>query len=169
MPNKTGEAGSWHLGGSTFAAKEIVLETFSSAETLTNSHLMVYDLTRQNSRGEAHTTDLTQAADLEDAAPVFSPDGEWIAIARRYLDNTRWTPGRQLWLIKADGSEARQLTQANDYSHHDFAWSLDGKQLAFVRFNQMTLTEPAELWLIELDGSHPIELVKGGTAPQWLP
>jgi Tol biopolymer transport system component len=169
MPNETGETGSWHPNGSTFAAKEIVLETFSSAETLTNSHLMVYNLTQQNSRGEAGSSDLTQAADLEDAAPVYSPDGEWIAIARRYLDNARWTPGRQLWLVKADGSKAHPLTQADDYSHHDFAWSLDGKRLAFVRFNQMTLTEPAELWLIDADGSHLIELVKGGTAPLWLP
>lgn len=169
IPNRTGEPGSWHPDGSTFAAKEIVLETFSSAETLTNSHLMIYDLTHQNSLGEARTADLTQAADLEDAAPVYSPDGEWLAIARRYLDNARKTPGRQLWLMKADGSEARQLTQAGDYNHHDFAWSLDGKRLAFVRFNQMILTEPAELWLVDADGSNPIELVKGGTAPQWLP
>lgn len=169
LPNRTGETGSWHPDGSTFAAKEIVLETFSSAETLTNSHLMIYDLTHQNSRGEARSSDLTQAADLEDAAPAYTPDGEWLAIARRYLDNVRKTPGRQLWLLKADGSEARQLTRAGDYNHHDFAWSLDGKRLAFVRFNQMVLTEPAELWLVDADGSNPIELVKGGTAPQWLP
>jgi Tol biopolymer transport system component len=71
--------------------------------------------------------------------------------------------------MRSDGREARPLTQSGDYNHHDFAWSLDGQRLAFVRFNQTILTEPAELWLIDADGSQPIELVKGGYAPQWMP
>ena len=45
---------------------------------------------------------------VEDVSPVFSPDGKWIAFARRYLDPLRWTPGRQVWLMRADGTEAVQ-------------------------------------------------------------
>lgn len=169
LPNRTGELGGWHPEGSTFAAEEVILETISTLGTLTSSHLVVYDLTKLDSTGQPQTADLTQAADLEDVSPVYSPNGEWIAFARRYLDNSRWTPGRQLWLMRSDGREAHPLTQSGDYNHHDFAWSLDGQRLAFVRFNQTILTEPAELWLIDADGSQPIELVKGGYAPQWMP
>jgi hypothetical protein len=71
--------------------------------------------------------------------------------------------------MRPDGSEAHPLTQAGDDNHFDFAWSLDGKQIAFVRFNQMVLTDPAELWLIDADGSHPLELVVGGYDPRWIP
>jgi Tol biopolymer transport system component len=131
--------------------------------------LLVYELARLENNGKAPTTDLTQAIELEDSSPVYSPDGALIAFARRYLDSTRWTPGKQLWLMRSDGSEAHPLTQSGDYNHHDFAWSPDGKRLAYIRFNQTILTEPAELWLINADGSHPIELVKGGYSPQWIP
>lgn len=169
FPNRTGAAGSWQPDGNAFAAGELGQERTSSLGTYSSSRLLTYDLTRLDSSGKAQATDLTKAIDLEDVSPVYSPDGVWIAFARRYLDNARWTPGMQLWLMRSDGSEAHPLTRAGDYNHHDFAWSPDGKQLAFVRFNQTILTEPAELWLMDADGSHPIELVKGGYAPQWIP
>ena len=52
---------------------------------------------------------------------------------------------------------------------YDFAWSLDGEQLAFVRFDVGAPTNPPELWLVNADGSEPLELVVGGYAPQWVP
>ena len=137
--------------------------------TFSSSRIWIYDMTGLESSGKAPAADLTQANVLEDGSPVFSPDGSWIAFSRRYLDSARWTPGKQLWLMRPDGSEAHPLTQAGDYNHHDFAWSLDGKQIAYIRFNQTILTEPAELWLINADGSQPLELVKGAYAPQWMP
>ena len=126
-------------------------------------------MTQVSSSGKTPAEDLTKASQIEDSMPAYSPDGAWIAFARRYLDSTRWTPGRQLWLMRPDGSDAHPLTQAGDYNHFDFVWSLDSKQIAFVRFNQTVLTEPAELWLINADGSQPIKLVEGGFAPQWIP
>jgi hypothetical protein len=57
------------------------------------------------------------------------------------------------------------LTQAGDYNHLA-RWS-GWQQLVFVRFNQTVLTDPAELWLIDADGSHPIELVR--LCAQWIP
>lgn len=169
LPIRTDDEGSWAPGGVTFAAGELGLEKTGSSGTFSSSRLLVFDLTKLDSSGKAGAADLTKAINVEDVSPVFSPDGTWIAFARRYLDTDRWTPGLQLWLVRSDGSEAHPLTQAGDYNHHNFAWSPDGKQLAFMRFNQTVLTDPAELWLIDADGSHPIELVKGGYAPQWIP
>ena len=169
LPNRTGEAGSWSPAENSFVAQERSPEMTGSLGTSSPSRLLRYDLTKLDSHGVALALDLTQASQLEDSTPVYSPDGEWIAFARRYLDSSRWTPGKQLWLMRSDGSDAHPLTQAGDYSHHNFAWSPDGKQLAFVRFNQTILTEPTELRLINVDGSHPIELIKGGYAPQWIP
>jgi Tol biopolymer transport system component len=106
---------------------------------------------------------------LEDTLPVFSPDGERLAFARKYLNQDEWTPGRQLWLMDMDGGNARSLTREPSYNHYDFAWSPLGNQLAFVRFNQTTMTEPPELWLVNDDGSQARLLVIGGYAPQWIP
>lgn len=166
---RSSEAAAWSPDGKSLTAVELGTQITGSLGTFSPSRLWRYDLTQLDSSGKAPAEDLTKANEIEDGSPVYSPDGNWIAFARRYLDSTRWTPGRQLWLMLPDGSEAHPLTQAGDYTHHDFAWSLDGKQIAFVRFNQTILTDPTELWLIGADGSHPLELVKGGYAPQWIP
>jgi Tol biopolymer transport system component len=169
LPLRSSEAAAWSPDGKSLAAVELGAELTGSLGTFSPSRLWRYDLTGLDSGGTAPDTDLTKANEIQDGSPVFSPDGAWLAFARRYLDSAAWTPGQQLWLMRTDGSEAHPLTQAGDYNHFDFAWSLDGKQIAFVRFNQMVLTDPAELWLIDADGSHPLELVVGGYDPRWIP
>jgi Tol biopolymer transport system component len=169
LPLRSTERAPWSPGGESLAAVELGLERTSSLGTFSSSRIWIYDMTQLESSGKAPAADLTQANEIEDGSPVFSPDGAWIAFSRRYLDSASWTPGMQLWLMRPDGSEAHPLTQAGNYNHHDFAWSQDSKQLAYIRFNQTILTEPAELWLINTDGSQPLELVKGAYAPQWIP
>lgn len=73
------------------------------------------------------------ADEARDASPVWSPDGRWIA----FLSNRggkrrgRKKPVMQLWVMPADGGEARQLTFfAAGVSQP--AWSPDGRSLAFV-------------------------------------
>ena len=169
FPNQTGQAGSWNPNGRDYVAPEIsFVELVGSPQlgepgTIANSHLIRFN--RENGK----TQDLTLAHNLEDTAPVFSPDGRYLALARKFLDNTRWTPGRQLWLMRSDGSEAHPLTNDPYFNHYDFAWSPDGDQLAYVRFNQTTLTEPPEIWLIDTLSTRATRLVVGGYAPQWIP
>jgi Tol biopolymer transport system component len=132
-------------------------------DAISASHLIHFDSETAESR------DLSRGPFVEDTSPSFSPDGSHLAFARRYLDANRWTPGRQAWVMRADGSEAIALTNAPSYSHSAFAWSPDGRQIAYLRFNQETLTDPLELWTVESDGSNPTQLVIGGFAPQWIP
>ena len=51
-----------------------------------------------------------ETAPVEDGAPVWSPDGEWLAFRRNINDGPGATLTKQLWLMRADGSEARPLT-----------------------------------------------------------
>ncbi len=170
LPNQTGEPGSWSPDGESYVAPEIVEENLNLLESRAYSHLIRYVLAAtQDSAALIRTENLSNDVSLEDTAPVFSPDGTQIALARKYLDTMRWTPGRQLWLMQADGTQANRLTDEPFYNHYDFAWSPDGKRIAYVRFNQTVLTDPLELWVMNADGSDPIQLVKGGYAPQWLP
>ncbi len=165
--NLTGQPGAWSPNGQSFIAPEIIVPAISSSitglEQLSSSHLIVYAW--QDS--SAH--DLTPGAELEDAEPAFSPDGATLAFARKYLDVKSWTPGRQIWLKKMGSGEAHQLTNDPNYNHFDFAWSPNGDQLAYMRFNQTAQTEPPEIWLTSLSTGQSARLVTGGYSPQWIP
>lgn len=56
--------------------------------------------------------------------PRWSPDGRTLAFLSDREDNT------QIWLIPADGGEARKLTTGNAIDA--FRWSPDGRQIAFL-------------------------------------
>ncbi len=162
IPNETGEPGCWSPDGNAFVAPEILFLGGEQSGVAT-SHLMRYE------RIGGSNQDLSQSPYLEDISPLFSPDGTRLVLARKYLDAARWTPGRQIWLMSPDGKESQALTHAPYFNHSSFAWSPDGQQLAYIRFNQEKLTDPPELWLMNADGSNPIQLVIGGYAPQWNP
>ncbi|MBW8009949.1 MAG: hypothetical protein FVQ83_01730 [Chloroflexi bacterium] len=180
--NLIGEAGSWSPNGNLFVASEFfdvdldilrgpsgeaenseVEEENLQAVSVLSTHLISFNLETYQ------ISDLTVSDDLEDIGAVFSPSGVVLAFARRQIDEEGWSPGRQLWLMRADGREVRMLTDDPTYKHTAFAWRPDGTQIAYVRFNQTLLTAPSELWVIDADGRNALRLVIGGYAPQWLP
>ena len=168
FPNQTGQAGSWHPSGGSYVAPEISFVELrnpglSGPEALANSHLIRFNL--QNGQ----TQDLSTSENLEDSAPVFSPDGRFLAFARKYLDISRWTPGRQLWVMRSDGSDAHPLTNDPFFNHYDFSWSPDGDRLAYVRFNQTVMTEPPEVWVVDPASTRAARIAIGGYAPRWIP
>jgi len=167
LPGQVGGAGVWNPSGNILVAPEILVEAISLLGPRTTNHLIAYEL--DTNAVVIRRSDLTLDMDLDDILPFFSQDGSALVFARQYLDNARWTPGRQLWWRLSDGSQFRQLTNEPFYNHYDFSWSPDGQRLAYVRFNQDQLTESPELWIINVDGSNPIQLVKRGFAPQWIP
>ena len=108
------------------------------------------------------------SADLpvDDSAPTWSPDGAWIAFGRAPADAAS---GRQLWLMRPDGSAARALTSEPNLFHGPPAWSPDGTTLLYQRFD---LSDPAampEVWLMNLDDSTQTLVAPGGYLPAWLP
>lgn len=154
--NQLGEPGTWAPGGGLFVAPD----ADASADA---SRLLAY------SPANSAPVDLSGEGLIEDTSPAFSPDGQQLAFARRYLDPERWTPGRQLWVMQADGSNARLLTGDEFYSHASFAWHPEGQQIAFVRAHRTAPNASPEIWIVNLDGSNPLRLVVGGYAPQWIP
>lgn len=167
--NQTGEAGDWSVDGQNFIAPEIFLipnayvDSTGNLEPMPTSHLLTMNILTQQA------TDLTQAEALEDTNPAVSPSGNLIAFSRKFLDPARWTPGRQIWLMSSDGTQTKQLTDAPFHNHYALDWKPDGKQLVFVRSNQTNLSEPVEIWQMNVDGSSATRLIIGGFAPQWIP
>ena len=69
---------------------------------------------------------LTEGAPL-DRVPRWSPDGQWIAM---FSDRTNQL---QVWMIRADGSELRQVTTLPSGI---IAWSPDGRRMAVSRIQR---------------------------------
>lgn len=79
----------------------------------------------------AEFTELTSGP--SDSTPVFSPDGQTIAFARKTENGHK-----QLWIVSVSGGPAKQLTQLenglvdNLESGPQFDWSPDSDKLAFI-------------------------------------
>ena len=161
FPNETGEPGTWSPDGSNYVVAEV--DFWGNGPLDFSSHLWQFEYP------SAQNTNLSVDLTLEDVTPAYSPDGRQIAFGRKYLDNERWSPGSQFWLIDADGDNPRQITDNPDYNHADFAWHPNGQYLAFVRHKQTNLSEPPEIWIMTADGSDAVRLVINGYVPQWIP
>ncbi len=63
--------------------------------------------------------------------PQVSPDGTKIVYSRRGMDIMKDRKTSSLWIINADGSKHRKLTQS-EKPERSARWSPDGQRIAFV-------------------------------------
>lgn len=165
FPNTTGYPGTWEPSGDYFIAPEIIFEgpLPAEAEPLGVSYLIRYSLE------DGSTQTLSDRDSLEDAFPAVSPTGAWVAFSRKYMDTTRWTPGRQVWMMDSDGANAHAITSETVYNHFDYTWSPDEKMLVYVRFHQTELTQAPEIWVYDMSIQNSWRLIRGGFSPRWIP
>jgi TolB protein len=103
---------------------------------------------------------------VEDSSPAWSPDGQWVALTRKAAGASM---GKQIWLMRPDGSEAHYLTAEPEIHHGLPAWSPDGRYLAFQRFPLKELSARPSIWLMDVETEEIRELVTPGNRPTWLP
>ncbi len=86
-----------------------------------------------------HDTDITS---FSSAVPAWSPDGQWIAIARMLGEN--WIPCG-IYLVRPDGSDLHRIFSFGDgIIITDICWAPDGEWLAF--------NANGEIWKIKSNG-----------------
>ncbi len=75
------------------------------------------------------SVNLTNSPDMDDQAPVWSPDGTRIAFSSQKRMGTE-----QIYVMDADGSNVVQLTDGKDEKLNFYwpSWSPDGKRIAFT-------------------------------------
>jgi Tol biopolymer transport system component len=107
--------------------------------------------------------------------PAWSPDGSLIAVSTSLngrLDVITGTrPGRDLYVVSADGTGERRLTQSAERGVADRGptWSPDANRLAFETYDRDKASETA-LYTVNADGRCEMRVAAiGGWRPVWQP
>jgi len=110
---------------------------------------------------------LTFSQGESESEPVWSPDGTKIAFAK-----VTWTGNggyREIFVMKADGSDQRRLTQSKfDQSP---TWSPDGTKIAFHRIDDITMPSNMGIFVMNADGTdqRAVASTSGLQEPAWSP
>jgi TolB protein len=171
LTSRVGSPAAWSPDGAMVVVGDIVPEAHetrpeggSAAPVEESSNVYLY---RTLVAGDAPRERLSPEASVADSAPAFSPDGEWIAFGRAPGGNT--AAGRQLWLMRADGSEARALTADPALTHGPPSWSPDGQYLLYQRYRLDDPASSASVWVMEVAIGEETLVAEGGFLPRWLP
>ena len=112
------------------------------------------------------TTAISGEAGFDDSAAAWSPDGQQIAFTRK---QPKVLTGRQLWLMEADGSNLRPLTDEPMVNHGPPQWSPNGRFLLTQRYEIDNQQDMASIWLFDLHTKEMHQVVVAGFYPTWLP
>jgi Tol biopolymer transport system component len=155
----TGEPAVWHPQSNLLVMSEMLPDS-----PLYEVHLYAIDPLR------ATRVDLSDyGVAVEDNSPAFSPDGSWIAFRRRELEGPGGSLGKQLWRMRADGSDPTPLTDAVEYDHGPPAWSPDGRYLLYHRFPLRGPEVTISVWIMDVTSGKAWEVARPGQRPQWVP
>src|SRR5579871_6006749 len=95
------------------------------ASKMTITLLLALSLAAQTT----HKLNLDMYWDMETVAdPQISPDGKQIVYTRGWIDKINDKRASSLWIMNADGSHNRKLTDGSNPR-----WSPDGTRIAFIR------------------------------------
>jgi dipeptidyl aminopeptidase/acylaminoacyl peptidase len=102
------------------------------------------------------TRQLTDRSGSE-SGPVVSPDGEWVAFTGIHLVEQTYIE-RQLYVMRADGTDMRSVTPELDRSPSGVRWSHDSTGLFFTVSREGT----RNFWFVPADGGEPpVQVTEG--------
>lgn len=102
---------------------------------------------------------------FENTLAAWSPDGEMIAVIRRDLSIPR---GDQIWVMNADGSDARMLTNDADALHGSLNWSPNGKYLLYELYALEAFPFSSRLHVLNVESGEVNDLEIQGFNPKWV-
>jgi Tol biopolymer transport system component len=137
--------------------------TWISLDVSPDGETIVFDLL-----GDLYTIPVTggRAARLtsgtaHDMQPRFSPDGRRVVfVSDRSGDNN-------VWIINADGTGLRPLTDGVESSYFSPAWSPDGREVIVTRSAGL-LPGPGQLWVYHVEGGRGLQLTSAPAAVRML-
>lgn len=173
FPSDVGTAVAWHPFGHQLLfqnSRAVVFHGANDDNHAEHSHdfavgISLYLATLGSTATLPNDQLLSEDGAFNDGNAAWSPDGQWIAFGRRLA---RTSSGRQLWLMRADGSEARPLTTDMSQNYGPPSWSPDGRFLLFQQYNSATPNEPPTVWLLEIASGKFTQVANSGLLPSFL-
>ncbi len=154
IKNILGGAVMWSPNSKTILLRDVVIRHDQFV-----TQLFLYDIENEK------TYHLNPNDAMENILAAWSPNGEKIAVVRRDLSIPR---GDQIWLMNADGSDARMITNDPDVLHGSLNWSPDGKYLLYEIYALDAFPFESELRILEIETLEIQELGIKGFTPQWV-
>jgi Tol biopolymer transport system component len=104
--------------------------------------------------------------------PIWAPSGRQLAYVRA-VDPSEYFSGRpctaRVWVIDADGTDARQLDPLTEGCDMTPSWSPDGTRLAVLLIGVDDPNPSFHISMVTLDGSEPIVTLGDGSVGSWQP
>jgi Tol biopolymer transport system component len=98
--------------------------------------------------------------------PAWTPDGQWLALSLRDDSDS---PGKQMWLMRPNGAEARAITSDPSYTHSAYRWNPWGTALVVQRVPLGTPFPKPELVVWSAVSGETQVVAVDGTLAQWMP
>jgi Tol biopolymer transport system component len=156
LPSKSASEVAWEPGG-----ERVLLSELIEKDGGMNRHLILFDLQTEEK------IDLSGNSQSDDAFPAWSPDGEWIAFVRKEKHDGIPSTEDQIWVMRADGSDAHPVTDTPDHIHGQPQWSPDGSWLVYQAFSAHQQVGPS-VWALSVETGEANQIIASATNPVWL-
>ena len=154
IENILGAAAMWSPDGKAILLRDVVIKNEQFV-----TQLFLYDLALET------LLNLNSNDGVENILAAWSPTGEFIAVVRRDLSIPR---GDQIWLMRANGSDARAITNTPDVLHTSLNWSPDGNYLLYDLYQLDMFPFESRLQVIQVKSGEVTDLEIKGFTPQWV-
>jgi nickel/cobalt transporter (NicO) family protein len=154
LKNILGAAAVWSPDGKSLLLRDLLIQEQGYV-----THLFRYDLE------SGALVEVKDDPNQENNLAAWSPDGNWVAVVRRDLSVSM---GDQIWLMRADGTEARQLTDAPNVLHGTPKWSPDGKYILFDGYMLGIFPMEARVQVLDIESGQVTDLGVKGYNPVWV-
>lgn len=154
IENILGAAAMWSPDGKMVLLRDVVIRHDQFV-----TELFLYGVESQT------LVNVNPGEGFENTLAAWSPNGEQIAVVRRDLSLVR---GDQIWVMNADGSDARMLTNDADALHGSLNWSPDGRYLLYELYALDSFPFSSRLQVLDVESGEVNDLGIDGFNPKWV-
>jgi Tol biopolymer transport system component len=157
LPSGLGYPAVWSPDSTQVILQDIVWGEFGYLNKLYSYHLETDWLTM-----------LTYGENYDEYYPTWSPDGQWLAVVRRAWVGDMPEPGNQVWIMQPDGTEARQMSDTENTTYGQPAWSPNSRYLVF---DYRTVNDggiDSGVMLLDIESGRIRLIAELGNRPAWL-
>jgi ABC-type nickel/cobalt efflux system permease component RcnA/Tol biopolymer transport system component len=154
IKNTLGAAAQWSPDSKSLLMRDVIVK---NSQYITQ--LFLYDIDSQTLKN------IGADENMENILAAWSPDGKSIAVVRRDLSILR---GDQVWIMRADGSDARSITNVSAVLHGSLNWSPDGNYLLYDLYLLDSFPLQSRLETVNAQTGEVADLQINGYTPQWI-